>query len=336
MERVYFIFHEIKLEDLACKICGKKIKFCSFVKGYNKTCGNGSCNSAYGQRYSVDIAKRVAKAKETISQHTEERKKEIRQKWEQTQKERYGEDFLKLHGIKGYKNALEKGTYKPPYHPTDKEEIRKIRLKTAETLKNKIDENGLNHYDRIHQKKLNDIDENGLNFYQRQHIKNLNDIDENGLDYYARRHQKRLNDLDENGLNYYQRQHIKRLNDIDENGLDYYQRLIERHYSSGRFTRPEDKDDFQYYRHKVYKCMKKFDEQIKKLPNYDLRGQTNKPGAYHLDHKFSIYEGFKNNIPPYIIGNIANLEMIPAKSNISKSSACSIDLETLINNLCVL
>jgi hypothetical protein len=296
MERVYFIFHEIKLEDLACKICGEKRKFRSFVKGFNKTCSKGSCNSAYGSLYSTDQTKRVAKMRETISLHTEERKKEIRQKYEQTQIERYGEDFRRIHGLKGYKNALERGTYRPfLFQTADEEKSREMHLKTAETLKNKIDENGLNHYDRIHQKKLNDIDENGLNFYQRQHIKNLNDI--------------------------------------DENGLNFYQRQLKAQYESGRFIKPEDKDDFHHYRYKVYKCMKKFEEQIKKLPNYDLRGHANKPGTYHLDHKYSIAEGFKNNVPVHIIGNIANLEMISARNNLSKCRACSIDLDTLINNL---
>jgi hypothetical protein len=337
MERVYIIFHEIKLEDLACKICGKKRKFRSFVKGFNKTCGNGSCNSAYGSLYSTDQTKRVAKMNETKSLHTEERRKEIRQKCDQTKRERYGEDYRRLEGLKGYKNALERGTFYSPFqewsNTNNKEKIKETHLKAAKTLKSKIDENGLDHYDRIHQRKLNDIDKNGLDHYNRIHQRKLNDIDENGLNYYQRLHIKRLNDIDENGLNYYQRLHIKRLNDIDENGLNFYQRQTEAQYNSGRFTRPEDKDDFQHYRYKVYKCMKKFDEQIKKLPDYDLRGHANKAGSYHLDHKFSIHEGFKNCVPPYIIGNIANLEMISARNNLSKNRACSIDLDTLINNL---
>ena len=54
-------------------------------------------------------------------------------------------------------------------------------------------------------------------------------------------------------------------------------------------------------------------------------------GAYHLDHKFSIIEGFKNNIKPEIIGSINNLEFIPWEENLLKRAKCSITKEQLIN-----
>jgi hypothetical protein len=41
-------------------------------------------------------------------------------------------------------------------------------------------------------------------------------------------------------------------------------------------------------------------------------------GCYHLDHICSIHEGFKNKIPPEVIGNIKNLRFIPAKQNMNK------------------
>lgn len=50
------------------------------------------------------------------------------------------------------------------------------------------------------------------------------------------------------------------------------------------------------------------------LENHDKRGITN----FHLDHKVSKYEGFVQNIPPFIIGNIMNLHFIPYKENIRK------------------
>lgn len=52
-------------------------------------------------------------------------------------------------------------------------------------------------------------------------------------------------------------------------------------------------------------------------------------GWFSPDHKFSIIEGFKNNISPEIIGNIVNLEFILASENLSKNSCCSIDKEEL-------
>jgi hypothetical protein len=69
---------------------------------------------------------------------------------------------------------------------------------------------------------------------------------------------------------------------------------------------------------------------IKDLPNYSKRGRVGIKDAYHLDHKYSIIEGFKNNIPPYLIGSINNLEMITWEENCSKKQNCSIELEELV------
>lgn len=67
---------------------------------------------------------------------------------------------------------------------------------------------------------------------------------------------------------------------------------------------------------------------IFKLKNYEIRGYQ----TYHLDHKFSVVEGFRQNIDPNIIGDLVNLEYIPAKENIKKSSRCSITLEQLMKS----
>lgn len=47
---------------------------------------------------------------------------------------------------------------------------------------------------------------------------------------------------------------------------------------------------------------------------------------YHIDHKFSIYEGFKHNVDPKIISCYGNLEVIEAKENLKKQTKCSIDI----------
>jgi hypothetical protein len=51
--------------------------------------------------------------------------------------------------------------------------------------------------------------------------------------------------------------------------------------------------------------------------------------GYHLDHKYSIAEGFKNKVPPEVIGSIYNLEFIPCNANTRKGTKCSIKLEEL-------
>lgn len=63
---------------------------------------------------------------------------------------------------------------------------------------------------------------------------------------------------------------------------------------------------------------------IESMQHYADRGQD-----YHLDHRFSIAEGFRHRVPPEVIGNIVNLEFIPAIDNLRKNKQCSITLEAL-------
>jgi DNA invertase Pin-like site-specific DNA recombinase len=88
-------------------------------------------------------------------------------------------------------------------------------------------------------------------------------------------------------------------------------------------------DDLNKYKSEVMKITRQ--QPICELLNYDKRGVSGVDGAYHLDHKFSISEGFKNGILPKIIGNIKNLEFIPWKENVKKRTKCSITIKELIN-----
>lgn len=49
----------------------------------------------------------------------------------------------------------------------------------------------------------------------------------------------------------------------------------------------------------------------------------------HLDHIYSIAEGFKNNVPPEIIGHWTNLRLLPKLDNSSKGATCHKTLEQL-------
>lgn len=91
------------------------------------------------------------------------------------------------------------------------------------------------------------------------------------------------------------------------------------------------KDKWYLYRRTVYKMSEssylKYNKIInpKKLP----RGR----GKYHLDHKFSIMEGFKNNIPPYVISHYKNLQMLTESENISKDYRCDITKDELFKEV---
>lgn len=51
-------------------------------------------------------------------------------------------------------------------------------------------------------------------------------------------------------------------------------------------------------------------------------GSNKRSKDFHLDHIYSISEGFKNNIPPEIIGHWTNLRLIPKIENSSKGAKC--------------
>ena len=89
--------------------------------------------------------------------------------------------------------------------------------------------------------------------------------------------------------------------------------------------------EFKKYYQKVRYITNK--QPLHTLKNFNKRGKAGEIGAYHLDHKFSIIEGFKKNISPDIIGNIANLHMIPWEINVMKQGDCCIELEELINSI---
>jgi len=90
---------------------------------------------------------------------------------------------------------------------------------------------------------------------------------------------------------------------------------------------PFEKIELDKYRDKVLKetyiTTKIHNDKIK---NYYLRSLK-----YHLDHKFSIYEGFKQDIDPKILAHHKNLEVIPIKLNLKKGSKSSITLQELLS-----
>lgn len=53
---------------------------------------------------------------------------------------------------------------------------------------------------------------------------------------------------------------------------------------------------------------------------------------YEIDHIYSKFAGFNDNVAPEIIGSIVNLQMIPSSINRAKKSACWIDKQTLLDN----
>jgi hypothetical protein len=120
-------------------------------------------------------------------------------------------------------------------------------------------------------------------------------------------------------------------NTIDKNGRDLFDvaainTAITRF---GRCALLAGMPEFERYRRKVMKITNQ--QSLKTLQNYDKRAAYGKSDDPHqLDHRFSIIQGFLQQVSPEIIGHIANLEMLPSRQNNSKGSNCSITLEALL------
>lgn len=97
---------------------------------------------------------------------------------------------------------------------------------------------------------------------------------------------------------------------------------------SGYKLPDEQISKYKLYRSKVWsesnKSYRKFFTLIN--PKNLIRSRS-----IHLDHKFSILEGFKNEVDPKIIGHCYNLQMLTSTENRSKWDKSSITLEELYN-----
>ena len=90
----------------------------------------------------------------------------------------------------------------------------------------------------------------------------------------------------------------------------------------------ELRDEYREYHDKVVKITNKQD--LSTLTNIEKRGVIGKDeDAYHVDHIFSIYDGFMNDVPADVIGNICNLQCIPGLINITKRNDSWITLKEL-------
>jgi len=86
----------------------------------------------------------------------------------------------------------------------------------------------------------------------------------------------------------------------------------------------------QYYRKVEIETRKSIKNHSDKIQDYDKRGYE-----YHLDHIYSILDGFNNSISPKIIGHWRNLRIISKFENESKGGRSDItiyELKELVRN----
>ena len=74
------------------------------------------------------------------------------------------------------------------------------------------------------------------------------------------------------------------------------------------------------------------DKNFKKeyIEHKSLRGKNT---GFELDHKLSIKDGFEQNVPPSILADVANLQVVSINYNRKKSSKSIITFEELIKEI---
>lgn len=74
-------------------------------------------------------------------------------------------------------------------------------------------------------------------------------------------------------------------------------------------------------------------ELIKKYGWYSPTNKNNNLGGVSRDHKYSVKDGYKNKIDPYILAHPANCQLLIHTLNISKNYRSSISLEKLLEDI---
>lgn len=321
-----------------CKYCNNLARFINFKKGYDDICNNKEC--ARKRRHERTVKTNLEKyGVENVSQL-----KEIQERKEKTLFEHFGvTDYLNSEFNKKnmYKNGVHvtmtpeakehrKQTLLKKYKTLDtfslnnghvKANSKEGRLKAKETLQHNYGVSSTFALEKTKESiKKTCLEHFGVESAAKSEIVK-NKVKETCLKKYGKSSFLQTPEYKEKA---------KKTN-LEKYGSEYYLSSEKRYtklVEEGIWIDKALKSDLELYYEKVWKITEK--QNLELLPNFEKRGNIKfKKDAYHLDHRFSISEGFKHSIPPEIIGNIINLEMLPALENIHKSGKCSITLNKL-------
>ena len=105
-----------------------------------------------------------------------------------------------------------------------------------------------------------------------------------------------------------------------------HQYLRNRWEKARKLKKPTQRTDFKSYRASVETYTRiSYRDCLHLIENNHLpRGSEN-----HLDHIYSVYDGWYNNVPAELVGHWSNLRMLPAFDNLSKSCGSDKTLDQL-------
>jgi len=127
------------------------------------------------------------------------------------------------------------------------------------------------------------------------------------------------------GSVYFKNNMVKQFGNIHQShSVEWYDITIRKtHEDLGLWVTRSNRTDWSRYKQNVKRITQR---------NWLLHGYEYNKGLYddHLDHKYSIYNGFKYNVPVEVIGSIVNLQILSARENQTKRESNSITLEQLV------
>lgn len=148
---------------------------------------------------------------------------------------------------------------------------------------------------------------------------------------------------DESGKTVYQKIGEKtraaHMANVDELGRNGYSQAATKNIIKGNATKaqkglilpPQERNLYYRYKNVVLYLTLKNRSALLQGQNIKL-GKAGDPGAYHVDHKYSIYQAWKSNLSPIVVGSLHNLQLLPWKENISKYTKSSIDMHQLLQD----
>jgi len=87
---------------------------------------------------------------------------------------------------------------------------------------------------------------------------------------------------------------------------------------------PEELSEYKVYARKARAGAQRW----AKENGYDIGKQT-----YHVDHKLSVKDAFRANLPLGVLNHPANLQVLPANENVSKGANSQITVKELLENI---
>lgn len=149
-----------------------------------------------------------------------------------------------------------------------------------------------------------------------------------------------LSQKDHTGLTGYDQIGIKtratHMANVDELGRNGYSQLASKAIVKGNSTKRAkgmitselDQSTFRRYKTVVIFLTAKHKSTYFKDVKLGLAGV---PGASHIDHMYSIFDGFRNKVSPLVIASIENLRAVPWEDNLAKQSSSTLELSELLN-----